>query len=160
MNRTMTAFLLGATLAVSMSAWAHTDEYFDSIEAPHGGQLRMAGPYHLELVAKDGEITLHVADHMDNKISTDGGEGKATIQTGETRTHVGLHPAGDNMLKAAGDFPVTPDTVITVFIRLADQEAYAALFMPLKPKTTPIETHLNRTPETDHLSPKPGLDPL
>jgi hypothetical protein len=141
MNRTMTAFLLGATLAVSMSDWAHTDEYFDSIEAPHGGQLRMAGPYHLELVAKDGEITLYVADHMDNKISTDGGEVKATFQTGETSTHVGLYPVGDNMLKASGDFPVMPDTVIIVFIKLPDQEAYAARFTPPKPKNTPVETN-------------------
>lgn len=105
MNRTMTTFLLGAMLVVSVSACAHTDEYFDSIEAPHGGQLRMAGPYHLELVAKDGEITLYVADHMDNKISTDGGEDTATVQTGETSTHVGLYPVGDNMLKAPGYFP-------------------------------------------------------
>lgn len=98
----------------------------------------MAGLYHLELVAKDGELTLYVADHMDNKISSDGGEGKTTIQTGETSTHVGLHPVGDNMLKASGDFPVMPNTVIIVFIKLPDQEAYAARFTPQKPKNTPV----------------------
>ena len=112
MNKTITGFVLGATLAVSLPAWAHIDEYFDSVESPHGGQLRMVGPYHVELVAKDREITLYVTDHADNKITTDGGLGKATIETGQTRTRIGLHPVGDNMLKGAGDFSIKPETVI------------------------------------------------
>jgi hypothetical protein len=146
MNRTMTVFVLGATLAVSLPAWAHTEEYFDSVEAPHGGQLRMAGPYHLELVAKDGELTLHVMDHADYKISTDGGMGKATIQNGKTKTQVKLQPTGDNTLKGAGDFSVKPESVVIVFIRLPDQEAYSARFAPLKPTNTPVKKHQHGKP--------------
>ncbi len=148
MNKTMTAFVLGATLAMSLPAWAHTEEYFDSVEAPHGGQLRMAGPYHLELVAKDGELTLHVMDHADHKISTGGGMGKATIQTGKTKTRiqVELQPAGDNTLKGSGEFSVMPESVIIVFIRLPDQEAYSARFTPLKPRNTPVKKNQNRKP--------------
>ncbi len=148
MNKTMTAFVLGATLAMSLLAWAHTEEYFDSVEAPHGGQLRMAGPYHLELVAKDGELTLHVMDHADHKISTGGGMGKATIQTGKTKTRiqVELQPAGDNTLKGSGEFSVMPESVIIVFIRLPDQEAYSARFTTLKPTNTPVKKNQNRKP--------------
>ena len=149
MNKPMTGFVLGAMLAVSLPAWAHIDEYFDSVAAPHGGQLRMVGPYHLELVTKDKEITLYVTDHADNKINTDGGLGKATIETGQTRTQIGLHPVGDNMLKGAGVFSVTPDTVIIVFIRLLDQEAHSVRFIPLKPKNTPAEKTQDGTPQTE-----------
>jgi len=37
------------------------------------------------------------------------------------------------MFKATGDFLVTPETKIVVFIRLPEQEAQAARFTPLKP---------------------------
>ncbi|MDH4236227.1 MAG: hypothetical protein OEV17_03175, partial [Nitrospira sp.] len=88
----MSAWALSAALAMTPSAWAHTDEYFESVEAPHGGQLRMTGPFHLELVAKGGELTVYVTDHADTKISVDGGLAKAAIETSSTRTQVHLHP--------------------------------------------------------------------
>ena len=109
----------------------------------------MVGPYHLELVARDREITLYVTDHADNKITTDGGLGKATIETGQTRTQIGLHPVGDNMLKGVGAFSLTPDTVIIVFIRLLDQEAHSVRFIPLKPKKTPAEKTRDSTTQTE-----------
>ena len=131
------ALFVGATLAgVSLLAGAHTEEYFDSRDSLHGGQVRMTGPYHLELVARDKEIVLYVADHADSKLSTDGGSGKATVQTGKdkTKTSIKLEQAGDNILKGTGDSSVTPETVITVFVALPGQEAYSARFTPLKPK--------------------------
>jgi hypothetical protein len=130
------ALLIGATLAgASMFAGAHTEEFFDSRESAHGGQTRMAGPYHLELVAKDKEIVLYVMDHADRDLSTDGGGGKATVQIGKAgnKASVKLEPAGSNMLKATGDFKVTPETVVTVFVELPGQEVTAARFIPLKP---------------------------
>lgn len=129
--------LISATLAgMSVFAAAHTEEYFDSVESPHGGQMRMSGPYHLELVAKDKEIVLYVMDHANSKLSAEGGSGKATIQTGKdkTRTTVKLEQAGDNIFKGTGDFSISPETVVTVFIELPGQEAYSARFTPLKPK--------------------------
>jgi hypothetical protein len=130
-------FLIGVTLAgVSVFAAAHTEEYFDSKESAHGGQTRMAGPYHLELVAKDKKIVLYVMDHADQDLSTEGGAGKATVQVGKAKakTSVRLEPAGNNVLKGTGDFTVTPDTVVTVFVELPGQEVTAARFVPLKLK--------------------------
>jgi len=85
MNKSMATVLITATLAVSLPAGAHTEEYFNSIAAPHGGQMRMAGPYHLEIVAKEKEIVLYVTDHSDRKISTEGGVGKAAFQIGKAK---------------------------------------------------------------------------
>jgi len=131
----MATVLISATLAVSLPAGAHTEEYFDSKESAHGGQTRMAGPYHLELVARDKEIVLYVMDHADRDLSTEGGGGKATVQIGKAKdkTSLKLEPAGDNMLKGVGDFAVTPETVVTVFVELPGQEVTAARFVPLKP---------------------------
>lgn len=136
MNKSMAAVFISATLAVSSLAGAHTEAYFDSITAPHGGQMRMAGPYHLELVTQENEIVLHVTDHADRKISTSGGVGKAAFQVGKAKpkTSIKLEPGEDNTLKGAGAFSVTPETVIIVFIKLPDQEAQSARFTPLKPK--------------------------
>ena len=133
----VTTFLFSAALAsMSLLASAHTEEFFDSRPSPHGGQMRMTGPYHLELVSKDNEIVVYVMDHADSELSVNGGSGKATIQSGKTKTKtsVKLERAGDNSLKGSGNFSITPDTVITVFVTLPEQEAYAASFTPLKLK--------------------------
>jgi hypothetical protein len=136
MSKSLATVVIAAALAVSLPAAAHTEEYFDSVAAPHGGQMRMAGPYHLELVTKDKEILLYVADHGDNKINTGGGVGKASIQVGKgkPKNSIKLEPAGDNVLKGTGDFKVTPETTIITFVKLPDQEAQSARFTPLKPK--------------------------
>src|SRR6476620_868134 len=136
MNKLLAIVVTAAALAVSLPAAAHTEEYFDSVAAPHGGQMRMAGPYHLELVTKDKEILLYVADHSDNKINTGGGVGKASIQVGKGKPEnsIKLQPAGENILKGTGDFTVTPETTIIAFIKLPEQDAQSARFTPLKSK--------------------------
>lgn len=136
MNKAMVTVLLGAVLALAQPVGAHTDDYLDTVATPHGGQLRMAGPYHLELVAKDKALILYVTDHGDNPISTDAGMGKATLQLGKAkaRTTVKLEPAGDNVFKGSGEFTVKPQSVIVVFLKLPGQEAQSARFTPLKPK--------------------------
>lgn len=141
----MATVLISAALAVSLPAGAHTEEYFDSINAPHGGQMRMAGPYHLELVTKEKEIVLYVMDHSDQKISTEGGIAKATIQIGKakSKTSIKLEPAGENTLKGTGDFAVTPQTLIVVFLKLPEHEAYSARFAPLKPKANSAKSTKN-----------------
>ncbi|MEN9727100.1 MAG: hypothetical protein RL434_1466, partial [Pseudomonadota bacterium] len=50
--------LSGLLLALALwgaQVMAHSDEYFDSKPAPHGGRLRMAGPLHLEVLATESE---------------------------------------------------------------------------------------------------------
>jgi hypothetical protein len=137
MNKSIIAAVLAAPLIMFQPAWAHTDEQLDTMSSPHGGQVRAAGPYHLELVAKDGELVLHVTDHAGQQIHTDGGEGKARIQQDKTgsKITVELEPSQQNMLKGIGEFQINPETVIVVFVKLPEQDAYAARFTPLKPKS-------------------------
>ncbi|MBM4138984.1 MAG: hypothetical protein FJ244_05835 [Nitrospira sp.] len=139
MRMTIAAVIFFSLVVLTTSAWAHTDEYFEAVRAPHGGQLRMTGPFHLELVAQDGQLMVYVTDHADNKISVEGGLTKATIETGPTKTQVYLHPVGDNVFKGSGAFALTPNTVVIVFMKLPNQDGYAARFIPLKPKSDPTE---------------------
>jgi len=135
MNRWISAAVLFATLMVSQPVWAHTDESLDAMPSPNGGQVRAAGPYHLELVAKHGELVLHVTDHANKEISTTGGEGKAHIQQGDavSKIKIKLEPSQNNTLAGSGEFQINPETVIVVFVKLPEQDAYAARFTPLKP---------------------------
>jgi hypothetical protein len=82
------------------------------------------------------EIVLYVMDHADQALSTVGGMGKATIQVGKAKakTPIRLEPAGGNILKGTGDFAVTPETAVTVFVELPRQEVTAARFVPSKTK--------------------------
>jgi hypothetical protein len=137
MNKSIIAAVLAAPLIMFQPAWAHTDEQLDTMSSPHGGQVRAAGPYHLELVAKDGELVLHVTDHAGQEIHTDGGEGKANIQQDKagSKITVKLEPSQQNMFTGSGEFQINPETVIVVFVKLPEQDAYGARFTPLKPKS-------------------------
>lgn len=133
---------LCATLLGAVPVGAHSAKPSAPVKALHGGQSLSAGPYHLELVAKDGELLLYVTDHSDMAIPSDGAKAKATIQHGYEKDNiqVELEPSGDNMLKATGEFTINPDTGIIVFLRLPEQEAYAARFTPLNPKGGAAQT--------------------
>jgi hypothetical protein len=148
MKASMIAAVLAATLIMFQPVWAHTDESLDAMPSPHGGQVRAAGPYHLELVAKDGELVLHVTDHAWQAIKTDGGESKANIQQDKAggKMTVKLEPYQQNMFTGNGEFRINPETVIVVFVKLREQDAYGARFAPLKPKSVgkgkkPAERH-------------------
>ena len=133
----ITALVLGALLAAG-SALAHDDAYLDTQKAPHGGQLRMAGIYHFELVvdrsspeAKEKSVSVYLTDHAGQKISAAGATGSATLLSGKTRTTVTLTPDGDNRLKGLGNYASTPDLKAIVSITPAGQAAAQARFTPL-----------------------------
>lgn len=158
MRKLLAAVLIVTATAVALPAGAHSEQHFDNIDTPHGGQMRMAGPYHLELVTKDRELVLYVTDHGDNNVPTEGGIGKATIQTGKSKekTAIKLAPAGENTLKGTGEFTLTPETVVVVFVKLPDHEAQSVRFTPLKPKgkstkkTQPAKSQPGGSGEHDH----------
>jgi hypothetical protein len=157
MSKSWATVLISATLAISLPlsspVQAHSEQHFDNTTTPHGGQMRMAGPYHLELVTKEKEMIVYVTDHGDNNVSTGGGVGKASIQEGKAKpkTSIKLEPAGDNMLRGTGDFSITPDTAVVVFLKLPEYEAQSARFTPLKPKTKPAKkSQGSKTSEEKH----------
>lgn len=122
------------------AALAHTDDYLDTQKAPNGGQLRMAGVYHFELVvardskeAKDNPVVVYVTDHAGTKVSTVGAGGTVTVLGGKAKTSVKLAPDGDNRLKGVGKYASTPDMKAVVSVTVAGKPAEQARFTPLAP---------------------------
>ena len=131
------AVLAGLTFAAG-AALAHDDAYLDTQKAPNGGQLRMAGPNHYELVlvkdakeARENPVVVYVTDHADQKIPTAGAAGTATILAGKLKGAATLKPDGDNRMKGVAKYASTPDTKVVVSITLAGKQAEQARFTPL-----------------------------
>ena len=66
----MQSLLFSAALMLAgSSAFAHSDEYLDTQKTPNGGQQRMAGIYHFELVvAKDSKEAFLAALHDEDLV--------------------------------------------------------------------------------------------
>ena len=132
---TAVAFVL-ATSATSVHA--HDDAYLDTQQAPHGGQLRMAGVYHLELVvdkstpqAADKPVVVYVTDHAGQKVSTEGATGNTTILAAKGKASVALVPDGDNRLKGTGNYASTPDMKAIISFTAKGQPPETARCTPL-----------------------------
>ena len=144
-----TLFLAAATSAfmlASQGVLAHSDEYLDTQKAANGGQLRMAGVYHFELViakdskeAKENPVLVHVTDHAGAKIPTAGASGTATILSGKTKVTTTLLPDGDNRMKGTATYAANPNTKVVLSITLPGKPAEQARFTPL---AAPMVEHM------------------
>jgi hypothetical protein len=131
--------MLGIGLAMSAaSVRAHGDGHLDGQPAPNGGQVRAAGPYHLELVvAKDAKgaaedpIVVLVTDHGEKKIATAGATAHATLLAGKQKTRVALQPDGDNRFKGLAKYTATPEMKVVVSVAFPGKAPEQARFTPL-----------------------------
>ena len=134
-------FILLSALALASgatTALAHDDTTLDIVKSANGGQLRMAGIYHYELVvskdtkeAKEYPVLVFVTDHAGLKIPTVGASGTATILAEKQKFSVALKPDGDNHLKGFAKYTSTPDMKVVVSITLAGKQPEQARFTPL-----------------------------
>jgi hypothetical protein len=119
--------LLGLVLAAP--AAGHDDAALDARAAPHGGQLRMAGPYHYELVVGEGQVTVYLTDHADRPVASEGVRGQAIVLSAG-KTTVPLTPAGGNVLQGTGAFAVGADMKVVVSATFADGSTWQVRFTP------------------------------
>ncbi|OGB27045.1 MAG: hypothetical protein A3I66_22500 [Burkholderiales bacterium RIFCSPLOWO2_02_FULL_57_36] len=130
--------VLAFSIGFSGAAAAHADEYLDTIKAPNGGQLRMAGMYHYELVIKPtgkgntNDVLVYVTDHGNQEINTKGATGTATILAA-SKASVVLKPMGKNLMKGSGNFGLNPNLKAVVSITLPGKQPEQARFTPLAP---------------------------
>lgn len=117
---------------------SHSDEYLDTQPTPNGGQMRMAGAYHYELVmvkdsktVKENPVVVYVTDHGGSKISTAGARGTATILAGKLKAAANLVPDGDNRLKGFAKYASTPDMKVVVTVTLPGKATEPARFTPM-----------------------------
>ena len=124
-----------ALLLSAPSAFAHDDAYLATQKAPNGGQLRMAGPYHYELVAdraasgtSDGAIAVYVTDHAGTPVPTQGAQGVVDVTAGGKRSSVKLVPDGGNRMKGGVGHPWTEEATAIVSITFAGAQPAQARF--------------------------------
>jgi hypothetical protein len=131
MTRLTTALL---ALALTAPAFAHDDATLDAMASPHGGQVRMAGPYHFELVLGDNEVAVYLTDHGDVPVPSDGVTGNVIIMSGGRAT-IPVAPAGDNKLAGEGAFHTGPDMKAVVSLTFPDGNTLQARFTPADPSS-------------------------
>ena len=131
---------LAAALVAATPALAHDDATLDAMQAPHGGQLRMAGAYHIELVlardargGKPAPVKVYLSDHGGGKIAPAGASGSVVLLAAAGKVTVTLAPAGDR-LEAMALYPADPATKALVSLRFADGKTETARFEPFKPR--------------------------
>lgn len=137
MKKTLASTLLSGLLMSGGVAFAHDDATLDATTSPHGGQLRMAGMYHFELVlakdsktAKDNPVVVYLTDHAGTKIPSAGVTGTATILGASGKTTATLQPDGDNRLKGTAKYASTPDTKAVLSLTLPGKPPEQARFTP------------------------------
>lgn len=96
------AFALAPALAQQKKGHGHADHKHTHPTAQHGGILEDVGEYHVELVAKDGKITLFLRDHDAKDTSTEGFKASVLVTAGSQRVGpVEVKPAGGNKMEGA-----------------------------------------------------------
>jgi hypothetical protein len=131
--------LTALTLATgTLPALAHDDATLDAMKSANGGQLRMSGIYHFELVvnkdskvAKENPVQVYVTDHAGKKLDTTGASGTVTILAAKQKTIVTLKPDGSNRLKGVTSYASTPDMKAIVSITLPGMPPEQARFTPM-----------------------------
>lgn len=136
--------VLALGIGLSGLAAAHSDDYLDTVKTPNGGQMRMAGPYHYELVIKPAkkaganDVVVYLTDHAGKEVDAKGATGTATILAGG-KTTVTLTPEGKNVLKGSGNFAMDPNLKAVVSVRFPGKAAEQARFTPLAAKAMPVD---------------------
>ena len=127
-------------IAAALSAMAHPVAGVDAMKAPTGGQVRDAGPLHLELVvvknskqAADHPVFVYVTDQASQKVSTVGAVASVTLMSGTHKVSATLQPDGDNRLKGVARYASTPDLKAIVSVTLAGKPPEQTRFTPLAP---------------------------
>jgi len=95
---------LGAALLTAIPAYAH------DAKGSHGGRVTDAGPYHVELVAKDNAIEIFLIGENDKPVDPKGFKGVAILNLGGKAERITLAPSDKNNLSgtAATALPANP----------------------------------------------------
>ncbi len=144
-NHSLKTVTLVLTLAFSGNNFAHDNAWLDANKTPHGGQVRMAGMYHFELVVKPNDLKVYVMDHGNNPIETKDMQAKAVVLTGKDKVKLDLHPAEENLLISNEAFGISDDMKVVLSVTPKGQAVEQARFTPMQ--KTPMDMPEKSTTE-------------
>ncbi len=124
--------VVAVLLAIASPVLAHSDSKFNL--GPNGGHIIDAGggAQHWELVAAGNELTLFVTDSAEKPVDTAGGKADASVLVGGKTHKVTFAPAGENTMKASGDFEAAKGMKVIVKTDGVGGESFQARLTPLK----------------------------
>lgn len=93
----------------------------------HGGLEVEAGKYHVELVVKDRDLSVHVRDRADKPISPASVKATANVLSGKDRSAVQLMPAAGG-LRGQAPFAIAKDAKIVVTFSVGEGKKEQARF--------------------------------
>lgn len=134
----MRILVLLVAAGLSLSAGAHTNEILSKRVGPHGGQMRVAAQYHVELALTNGEISAWIMDHADQPQVTAGAQAQAIVTYGRERIVIDLSPADVNGLRARDKrLRTDPGARVVLNLSMAGQAPVQARFAPMTPAAKP-----------------------
>lgn len=111
------------SLAQAKKGHGHADHKHNHPTAQHGGILEDVGEFHVELVVKDGKITLYLRDHEAKDAATEGFKASVLLTAGSQRLGpVELAPVAPNKLEGTVAVPSGATAIVT----LTDKSGVAA----------------------------------
>ena len=84
--------------------------------AQHGGVLEDVGEFHVEMVTKDGKITLYLRDHDAKDAATEGFKASVLLTAGSQRIGpIEVKPSGANKMEGpVGAVPAGANAILTL----------------------------------------------
>src|SRR5215475_10626586 len=138
-------FTVGCVISIATAhpanSWAQTRATANRTDAgaavqtprpAHGGDLRLAGPFWLELLVAKGSLTVYVSDRNGTPIDASTAKGSAVIHTDGKSTRVELNPGGGERLVGKGRVKIKRTTMIFVTTVLRGEKAHRAVFRPFE----------------------------
>lgn len=113
---------IAAVALVPALALAHGDA-----KPLHGGKIVDTGHHHLELVAKDGELILHVRHDDEKPEDVKSAKASATVLSGGKQSSVSFTPGDGGVLTGKGEFTSKGATVV-VTLTMPDHKPEQARF--------------------------------
>jgi hypothetical protein len=133
---------LVATTAVCV-VWGHDNATLDAMTAPHHGQLRMAGPYHLELVlgsaavGRKTSVALYLTDHAGTPSVIQQADATLECKAGKAVTTVHLLQKSPNRFAGAGPISSSSEIECLVTLQMSDGTSWLAEFTPRAKRNQP-----------------------
>jgi hypothetical protein len=128
------ALTILSVLDVPLSA--HDAATLDAIPSAHGGQVRMMGPYHVELildrtVAKAKKpIWIYLQNHAFQGMPSGGTTATVTFVEGGASTTSPLRPAGPESLLGIGVYSDDPALLAIISLTDGNKQTYKETFTP------------------------------
>jgi len=117
-------------------AHSHDAAMLDSIPSAHGGVVRMAGPYHIELVLEPSslrpvrQVRIYLQNHAFVGMPSKGLTGVVTLTFYTVSVAIPLIPDGPESLGGSGSFLDDPALKMTVSVTDKDGQVFSAIFSP------------------------------